>query len=177
MIRNYYTEAYKGGIVPTISADNLIDGTAKVIETVAQAGVVNAATSKTFVLTTLNLIIKRGMYMTAAAGSGGVPAVSINDNVIVESVVYGATTTTVTLNKPVQTAAAQALTFFSIAQSSWKEYNLYIGTSPASSTISVLTSSNQELTFVNPAAGFVLPVSVVQVTAVSGGLTNLIALD
>ena len=28
--------------------------------------------------------------MTAAAGSGGVPAVSINDNVIVESVVYGA---------------------------------------------------------------------------------------
>ena len=48
MIRNYYTEAYKGGIVPTISAANLIDGTAKVIETVAQAGVVNAATSKTF---------------------------------------------------------------------------------------------------------------------------------
>ena len=84
MIRNYYTEAYKGGIVPTISADNLIDGTAKVIETVAQAGVVNAATSKTFVLTSLNLIIKRGMYMTALAGSGGVPAVSINDNVIVE---------------------------------------------------------------------------------------------
>ena len=29
MIRNYYTEAYKGGIVPTISAVNLIDGTAK----------------------------------------------------------------------------------------------------------------------------------------------------
>jgi len=36
MIRNYYTEAYKGGIVPTISAANLIDGTAKVIETVAK---------------------------------------------------------------------------------------------------------------------------------------------
>ena len=257
MIRNYYTEAYKGGIVPTISAANLIDGTAKVIETVAQAGVVNAATSKTFVLTNLNLIIKRGMYMTALAGSGGVPAVSINDNVIVESVVYGATTTTVTLNKPVQTAAAQALTFFSIAQSSWKEYNLYIGSSPdnysfgvgaqvtqgiasasgAGSTltiktantlvaagqliyddgvligtvgsidatdkiittvnpiptvadlsvidfvnpgpasVSVLTASNQTMTFVNPAEGFVLPVSVVQVTAVANGLDNLIALD
>ena len=27
MIRNYYTEAYKGGIVPTISATNLIDNT------------------------------------------------------------------------------------------------------------------------------------------------------
>ena len=65
----------------------------------------------------------------------------------------------------------------SIPQGAWKEYNLYIGTSPASSTVSVLTSSNQELTFVNPAAGFILPVSVVQVTAVTGGLTNLIALD
>ena len=117
------------------------------------------------------------MYLTATAGAGGVAAITINDNVFVEAVTSTATLTTVTLNKPTQTALAQALTFFSIAQSSWKEYNLYVGTSPASSTISVLTSSNQELTFVNPAAGFVLPVSVVQVTAVTGGLTNLIALD
>ena len=65
----------------------------------------------------------------------------------------------------------------STPQSVWKEYNLYVGTSPAASTISVLTSSNQELTFVNPAAGFVLPVSVVQVTAVAGGLTGIIALE
>eukprot|EP00918_Siedleckia_nematoides_P009135 GHVU01019972.1.p1 GENE.GHVU01019972.1~~GHVU01019972.1.p1 ORF type:complete len:178 (+),score=4.84 GHVU01019972.1:124-657(+) len=177
MIRNYYTEAYKGGIVPTISAANLIDGTAKVTETVAQAGVANAATSRTFTLANLNTVIKRGMYLTATAGAGGVAAITINDNVFVEAVTSTATLTTVTLNKPTQTALAQALTFFSIAQSSWKEYNLYIGTSPAASTISVLTSSNQELTLVNPAAGFVLPVSVVQITAVTGGLTDIIALD
>ena len=251
MIRNYYTEAYKGGIVPTISAANLIDGTAKVTETVAQAGVANAATSRTFTLANLNTVIKRGMYLTATAGAGGVAAITINDNVFVEAVTSTATLTTVTLNKPTQTALAQALTFFSIAQSSWKEYNLYIGTVPSPisiqnnisvtggqvltlntpdpriqvgmtvggigipagititaiaadgitltvtgaaigtlaanalltysfsvlPSISVLTSSNQELTFVNPAVGFVLPVSVVQVTAVTGGLTNLIALE
>lgn len=256
MIRNYYTEAYKGGITPVVSATQLVDGTVKITESVAQAGVVNAATSRTFVLTNVNLIIKRGMYLTAAGGGGGVPAISINDNVIVEAVVYGTATTTVTLNKPKQTALNQALTFFSIAQSSWKEYNLYIGSSPANfqsgvgakvtqgiadagtagttleiktanalvaagqliyddgvligtvvsiaandttitttaipvvadlsvinfvnpgpASVSVLTAANQTMTFVNPAEGFVLPVSVVQVTAVANGLSNLIALD
>ena len=44
-------------------------------------------------------------------------------------------------------------------------------------SVSVLTIDNQTITFTNPAQGFVLPVSVVQVTAVAGGLTNLIALD
>jgi len=44
--------------------------------------------------------------------------------------------------------------------------------------VSVLTVDNQTMTFTNPAQGFVLPVSVVQVTAVAGGITaaNLIAL-
>ena len=93
MIRNYYTEAYKGGIVPTISAVNLIDGTAKVTETVAQAGVANAATSRTFTLANLNTVIKRGMYLTATAGAGGVAAITINDNVFVEAVTSTATLT------------------------------------------------------------------------------------
>ena len=44
-------------------------------------------------------------------------------------------------------------------------------------SVSVLTVGNQTMTFTNPAQGFVLPVSVVQVTAVAGGLTNLIALE
>jgi hypothetical protein len=45
-------------------------------------------------------------------------------------------------------------------------------------SVSVLTVDNQTITFTNPAQGFVLPVSVVQVTAVAGGITaaNLIAL-
>ena len=59
MIRNYYTEAYKGGITPVVSATQLVDGTVKITESVAQAGVVNAATSRTFVLTNVNLIINR----------------------------------------------------------------------------------------------------------------------
>ena len=44
-------------------------------------------------------------------------------------------------------------------------------------SVSVLTIDNQTLTFTNPAQGFVLPVSIVQVTNVAGGLTNLIALN
>ena len=42
----------------------------------------------------------------------------------------------------------------------------------------ILTVDNQTMTFTNPAQGFVLPVSVVQVTAVAGGITaaSLIAL-
>ena len=44
-------------------------------------------------------------------------------------------------------------------------------------SISVLTIDNKTVTFTNPAQGFVLPVSVVQVTSVAGGLSNLIALE
>ena len=254
MIRNYYTEAFKSGVAPVISATQLIDGRVKITESVAQAGVVNAVTSATFILGNVNLSIDRGMYLTAPA-AGGAPAITINDNVQVDAVVHTAAITTITLNKPTQTSAGQALTFFSIAQSSWKEYSLYIGESPVQSndfgsvtsatanaaaaaqkivtykvsnpyvqagmnvfddgvligvidtittanqfnlvdnlaaliandsvltfafsvlpSVSVLTIDNQTLTFTNPAEGFVLPVSVVQVTAVAGGLGSLIAL-
>ena len=44
-------------------------------------------------------------------------------------------------------------------------------------SVSVLTTDNTTSTFTNPAQGFVLPVSVVQITGVAGGLTNLIALN
>ena len=61
MIRNYYTEAFKNGVVPVVSATQLIDGTVKITESVAATGVVNAVTSTTFVLT-LNGGIQVGMY-------------------------------------------------------------------------------------------------------------------
>ena len=62
MIRNYYTESYKGGIVPAISVDNLIDGTPKVTQTFTDANtLINAATSVTITLTTINNAVKRGM--------------------------------------------------------------------------------------------------------------------
>ena len=253
MIRNYYTEAFKNGVVPVVSATQLIDGTVKITESVAAAGVVNPATSTTFALI-LNGGIQVGMYLTAPA-SGAAPAITINDQVLVAAVVHAAQTT-VTLNKPVQTVAGQALTFFNVNQNSWREYSLYIGTQPSqgdnfgsitsgtanlaaanqnqitikvsnpyvqvgmtvyddgvligtvlsivnSSTfnlaavlaagvvagsiltfafsvlpsVSVLTIDNRTVTFTNPAQGFVLPVSVVQITGIAGGLSNIIALN
>ncbi len=253
MIRNYYTEAFKGGITPVISATQLIDGTVKITESTTATSVINAATSVTIVLT-LNASIKRGMYIT---GPTVAPSpITINDNLIVEQVVH-ATNTTVTLSKPIQMNAGQTLTFFNVNQNSWKEYSLYVGISPEQGnsfgsvtsatanlsaaaqkvvtykvanpyiqsgmnvyddgvlvgvvdvvntanqltlvdnlaaliandsvltfsfsvlpSVSVLTVDNQTMTFNNPAQGFVLPVSVVQVTAVAGGITSasLIAL-
>jgi len=247
MIRNYYTEAFKGGIIPIISATQLVDGTVKITESTTATSVVNAATSVTLVLT-LNTSIKRGMYITAPTVAPS--PIVINDNLFVEQVVHAANTT-ITLNKGIQTNAGQVLTFFNVNQNSWKEYSLYIGTQPSQTvtsaianardaaqavvtwkvsnpyvqvgmnvyddglligvvatvttsnqvslvanlaaaivadsvltfafsvlpSVSVLTIDNQTLTFTNPAEGFVLPVSVVQVTGVAGGLTNLIALN
>ena len=260
MIRNYYTEAFKGGITPSIVPGQLIDGTVKIIESTTATSVQNIQPSVTLVLT-LNAAIKRGMYITAPAIN---PAIDINTNLFVEQVVHGANTT-VTLNKTVTMQVGQVLTFFSIAQSSWKEYSLYIGTSPLQQndfgavtsatanlaaagqrevtikvsnpyiglttnnfitgsgpnvyddgvlvgkvtqvdnsttfdlvsnlaadivdgsiltfafdelpSITVLTVDNKTVTFTNPAQGFVLPVSVVQVISFTGGLANLIALN
>ena len=251
MIRNYYTDSFKSGIVPIISTTQLIDGTVKSPVIVADNNTpTNIATSVTIVLTVLNRNILRGMYITAPA-NGGTPAWTINDNILVEAVTYQAATTTITLNKPKELAAGTTLTFFTINQSSWKEYNLFIGTVPSPITIqnniavtggqiltlntpdtriqagmtvggigipagititaiaadgitltvtgaaigtlaanalltysfsvlpsiSVLTINNQTVTFTNPAEGFVLPISVVQITGLAGGLSNLIAVN
>ena len=252
MIRNYYTEAFKGGITPVISATQLIDGTVKITESTTATSVLNTATSVTLVLA-LNISIKRGMYITAPTVAPS--PVVINDNLIVQQVVHGVSTT-VTLNKPIQMDAGQVLTFFNIKQGSWNEYSLFIGTSPGQGnnfgsitsgtanlanaaqnqitikvsnpyvqvgmtvyddgiqvgviatitnsttfvlaaplaanivadsiltfsfsvlpSISVLTIDNRTVTFTNPAQGFVLPVSVVQITSVAGGISNLIALE
>ena len=255
MIRNYYTEAFKNGIIPVVSATQLIDGTVKITDSTTATGVVNAITSTTFILGAVNGAIQVGMYLTAPA-SGAAAAITINDEVMVAAVVHGAATTTVTLNKPKQTVAGQNLTFFNVNQNSWREYSLFIGTQPSQGnnfgsvtsatanlsnngqpnvtfkvsnpyiqigmnvyddgvlvgvvasittanqivlvanlaadividsvltfafsvlpSVSVLTIDNKTVTFTNPAQGFVLPVSVVQVTAVTGGLSNLIALE
>ena len=252
MIRNYYTEAFKGGITPVVSATQLIDGTVKITESTTATSVVNDATSITLVLA-LNTNIKRGMYITAPTIAPS--PIVINDNLFVDQVVHGANTT-VTLNKVIQMDAGQVLTFFYVNQNSWRQYSLYVGTQPSQSnnfgsvtsatanaaaaaqkavtykvanpyiqsgmnvyddgvligivddittanqfnlvnnlaalvandsvltfafsvlpSVSVLTIDNQTLTFTNPAQGFVLPVSVVQITALVGGLTNVIALD
>ena len=255
MIRNYYTEAFKNGVIPIVSATQLIDGTVKITDSTTATGVANAITSTTFILGAVNGAIQVGMYLTAPA-SGAAAAITINDEVMVAAVVHGAATTTVTLNKPKQTVAGQNLTFFNVNQNSWREYSLFIGTQPSQGnnfgsvtsatanlsnngqpnvtfkvsnpyiqigmnvyddgvlvgvvasittanqivlvanlaadivadsiltfafsvlpSVSVLTIDNKTVTFTNPAQGFVLPVSVVQVTSVAGGLSNLIALE
>jgi len=264
MIRNYYTDSFKSGIVPIISTTQLIDGTVKSPVIVADNNTpTNIATSVTIVLTVLNRNILRGMYITAPIGGGGEPAWTINDNILVEAVTYQAATTTITLNKPKALVAGTALSFFIINQSSWKEYNLFIGSSPApflgsgggvaisgigagdnagtadvnllvdlgvgkvtpdmliynttqnnlfigvvgtvndpgdftlnanipvtivandvltfvypsEPSISVLTLDNQTITISSPAAGFVLPLSVAQITGTSNGLANIIAVN
>ena len=263
MIRNYYTDSFKSGIVPIVSATQLIDGTVKSPVIIVDNNTpVNTATSVTIVLTALNRDILRGMYITAPA-NGGTPAWTINDNILVEAVTYQATTTTITLNKPKALVAGTALSFFIINQSSWKQYNLFIGSSPApflgsgggvaisgigagdaagtadvnllvdlttgvvtpdmlvynntqnnlfigvvgtvndpgdftlnanipvaiaandvltfvypsEPSISVLTLDNQTITISSPAAGFVLPLSVAQITGTSNGLANIIAVN
>jgi len=263
MIRNYYTDSFKNGIVPIVSTTQLIDGTVKSPVIVADNNTpTNVATSVTIVLTALNRNILRGMYITAPA-NGGTPAWTINDNILVEAVTYQAATTTITLNKPKALVAGTALSFFIINQSSWKEYNLFIGSSPApflgsdggvavtgigagdaagqadinllvdlgagkvtpdmlvynttqnnlfigvvgtvndpgdftlnanipvaiaandvltfvypaAPSISVLTLDNQTVTITSPAQGFVLPLSVAQITGTANGLANIIAFE
>jgi hypothetical protein len=263
MIRNYYTDSFKNGIVPVVSTTQLIDGTVKSPIIITDNNTpTNAANSLTLVLTAVNLNIARSMYITAPA-NGGTPAWTINDGIIVESVSQQAATTTITINKPKALVAGTQLTFFTINQSSWKEYNLFIGSSPApflgtgggiaitgigagdaagqtdvnllvnlttgtvtpdmlvynttqnnlfigvvgtvndpgdftlnanipvaiaandvltfvypaAPSISVLTLDNQTVTINSPAEGFVLPLSVAQITGTSNGLSNIIAFE
>ena len=137
MIRNYYTQAYKGGIVPTISPDKFIDGRTKIVQSIASGNHnAMAATSRVVTLTTVVDGIERNMFATAPAG-GGQLAWTINDAMLVESVVYTATTTIITFTTAKAIAQNTVITFFSVNQSSWKEYNLYIGSSPANYSFGV----------------------------------------
>ena len=221
---------------------------------------ISATTS--LVLTTANANIQQGMTLEAVGIPSGTSVTEvINSNTFVLSaalviplntpITYDSEGLNFTLNTAVNVGNNVALTYAVINQGYWKEYNLYIGTTPASFTIqnnvavtggqtltlntpdpriqvgmtvggigipagvtvtvinadgitltvagsaigtlganalltysfsvlpsvTVTTIDNNQLTFNNPAQGFVLPVSVVQVNSVAGGLTNLLALD
>jgi len=221
---------------------------------------ISATTS--LVLTTANASIQQGMTLEAVGIPSGTSVTEvINSNTFVLSaalviplntpITYDSEGLNFTLNTAVNIGNNVALTYAVINQGYWKEYNLYIGTTPASFTIqnnvavtggqtltlntpdpriqvgmtvggigipagvtvtvinangitltvagavigtlganalltysfsvlpsvTVTTIDNNQLTFSNPAQGFVLPVSVVQVNSVAGGLTNLLALD
>ena len=204
--------------------------------------------------------IAAGARTTAAAAAAAAVAAASVPIPAGASGPSGATTTTITINTPKALVAGTTLTFFTINQSYWKEYNLFIGTSPApflgsgggivdtamsnaaagaqailtwkqpiaigvlaagmlvyddgvligsistidsttqvtlvanltgavadlskltfvypaAASISVLTLDNRTVTITSPAEGFVLPLSVVQITATSNGLANIIALE
>ena len=263
------TVTVAGGVVQTgtIVAQGKGYGIGDIV-TVAQGGsganatfTISATTS--LILSTPNANIQRGMTLQSSGITSGTSIIEvISSSVFVLSaaqtipqqtpIIFDSEGLNFTLNVPVTiNADVNTLTYSIINQSDWKEYNLYIGTTPSSFTtqnnvavtggqtltlntpdpriqvgmtvggigipsgitvsvingdgitltvtgaaigtlganalltysfsvlpsVVVTTIDNNQLTFTNPAEGFVLPVSVVQVNSVAGGLTNLIALD
>ncbi len=176
MIRNYYTEAFKGGVVPVISATQLIDGRLKsttpqsswkqyslyVGKSPVQSNNFGSVTSATSGPVKSDAAQKNVTFRVSN------PYIQSGMNVYDDGVLVGVVDTITTANQIVlvdnlaaDIVVDSVLTFaFTVLPS-----------------VSVLTIDNKTITFTNPAQGFVLPVSVVQVTAVTGGLSSLIALD
>jgi hypothetical protein len=172
MIRNYYTDSYKSGIVVTPSDTLLLDGRTK--STTPQSSwkqynlyVGNSPTTLPVTTTNNNNTvtnsinvglkspnpqIKVGMRVTG----GTLPAAGVLIATIVDASNY-------ILATPQNIAADSALTY---------SYD-------TEAILKVHTVNNEVVTFVKPAQGFVLPVSVVQVysTGTGGGVTDLIALS
>ena len=172
MIRNYYTDSYKSGIVVTPSDTLLLDGRTK--STTPQSSwkqynlyVGNSPTtlpvtttndnnavsnSANVGLKSPNPQIKVGMRVTGA----GLPA----DGLLIASV----TDASNYVLAQADTIAADATLTYSY---------------DTEAILKVHTVNDEVVTFVKPAQGFVLPVSVVQVysTGTSGGVTDLIALS
>jgi hypothetical protein len=172
MIRNYYTDSYKSGIVVTPSDTLLLDGRTK--STTPQSSwkqynlyVGNSPTTLPVTTTNNNNTvtnsinvglkspnpqIKVGMRVTG----GTLPAAGVLIATIVDASNY-------ILATPQNIAADSALTY---------SYD-------TEAILKVHTVNDEVVTFVKPAQGFVLPVSVVQVysTGTGGGVTDLIALS
>ena len=177
MIRNYYTDSYKSGIAVTISGgnlsdDNLLDGRAKAttpqgawkeyniyigdspttlpVTTTSNNTVVSNSTNVG--LASPNAQVKAGMRVTG----GTLPAAGVE----IESITNAS-------NYVLKTAS-------SIAADSTLTYSY-----DSEAKIKVHTINNEVITFVKPAQGFVLPVSVVQVyaTGTEGGISDLVALS
>ena len=181
MIRNYYTEAFKNGIVPSLVGGQLIDGRVK------------ANTPQSY---WKEYCLYIGSSPAPFLGSGGGVAITgigagdaagqADINLLVDlgvgkvtpdMLVYNTTQNnlfigvvgtvndpgdfTLNANIPVAIAANDVLTF------------VY----PDAPSISVLTIDNQTVTITNPAQGFVLPLSVVQITNTSNGLSDIIAFE
>jgi hypothetical protein len=169
MIRNYYTEAFKGGIVPSLVTGQLIDGRVKA--TIPQSSwkqyCLYIGTVPSPISIQNNIAVTGGQVLTLntpdpriqvgmTVGGIGIPA-----GITITAIAADGITLTVT-GAVIGTLAANALLTYSFS---------------VLPSISVLTIDNQTLTFTNPAEGFILPVSAVEITGVAGGLSNLIAVN
>jgi len=172
MIRNYYTDSYKSGISVTPSDTLLLDGRTKAttpqgswkqynlfignspatlpVTTTVNNNTVSNSTSVG--LKSPNAQIKAGMRVTG----GTLPTAGVLIASITNSSNY-------VLASASSIAADSTLTYSYDAEASLK----------------VHTIDDEVVTFVKPAQGFVLPVSVVQVyaTGTEGGVVDLIALS
>ena len=172
MIRNYYTDSYKSGIPVTPSDTLLLDGRAKA--TTPQGAwlqynlyIGNSPSSLPVTTTSDNLVV---------ANSANVGLASPNAQVKAGMRVTGGTLPAAgVLIASVTNASNYVLaTASSIAADSTLTYSY-----DTEASIKVHTINNEVVTFVKPAQGFVLPVSVVMVyaTDTGGGISNLIALS
>ena len=172
MIRNYYTDSYKSGIAVTPSDTLLLDGKTKAttpqgawkeyniyvgdspstLPSTTTSNNTVVSNSANVGLASPNAQIKAGMRVTG----GTLPAA-------------GVLIASVTNSSNYVLAAAS-----SIAANSTLTYSY-----DSEAKIKVHTINNEVITFVKPAQGFVLPVSVVQVYAAGteGGISDLVALS
>ena len=174
MIRNYYTDAFKGGIVPSLVAGQLIDGRVKatIPQSYWKQYCLYIGTSPAIFQSGVGAKVTQGI---ADAGTAGTTLEIKTANALVaagqliydDGVLIGTVVSVAANDTTITTSAIPAVADLSIIN--------FVNPNPPS--ISLLTISNEAITITNPAEGFVLPISVVEITAVTGGLANLIALE
>lgn len=172
MIRNYYTDSYKSGIVVTPSDTLLLDGRTK--STTPQSSwkqynlyVGNSPTTLPVTTTGNNLVVSNSANVGLASPNPQIKAgMRVTGGTLPAAGVLIASVT----NASNYVLAAAS----SIAADSTLTYSY-----DTEAILKVHTVNDEVVTFVKPAQGFVLPVSVVQVysTGTGGGVTDLIALS
>tara|TARA_R110001632_G_scaffold205284_1_gene328989 strand:+ start:429 stop:962 length:534 start_codon:yes stop_codon:yes gene_type:complete len=177
MIRNYYTDAFKSGISVTPSDTLLLDGRAK-------------ATTPISYWKEYNIYI--GTSPIQQDNFGGNTSATANQANTGQAII------TIKVDNPrIQpgmtvhgTNVPAGATVLSVQNSKQFTLSANIGTQIAADTvltfsfavlpaIKVQTINNETITFTNPVAGSILPVSVVQVysTDTQGGVTDIVALS
>ena len=172
MIRNYYTDSYKSGIPVTPSDTLLLDGRTKA--TTPQGAwlqynlyVGNSPATLPITTTSDNLIVTNSVNVGLASPNAQIKAgMRVTGGTLPAAGVLIASITNAS-NYVLATAS-------SIAADSTLTYSY-----DTEASIKVHTINNEVVTFVKPAQGFVLPVSVVMVyaTDTGGGISDLIALS